>query len=185
MKLPTFIQHKVLKKLDHKNLIKFAKAYPNYIQTCINPVYWKTIDQSLGSKFLTVEEARVILKHLNKHLLRLDIDFEHYNEIEDYDKLFDEFLNYTRNLSILHVYHRGPSNFVSIMNKYINGLTSIRIDWDGLNSDHIIGIANTQTRLDSFAISTFQEVDKGLEYIIERFESFVSFRFKVNSLREE
>lgn len=161
--LPTVIVYAVLEKLDHRSLMRLARAYPQYVQLAINPRYWKNIIADINSKWLASADLLKIVKYLKDNVEYLALNVTGFDQ-HSLKEIFLQ-LNNIKTITLTSL-NKNVVNYVC--SGSFNNLKTIDIRYIHLDNEDFVQIANNFSHLKEFTFASEKEFQSGLNYFLEK-----------------
>lgn len=169
--------------LDHYSLTLFANAFPQYVKKILKENYWEKISITIDDNILLIEEMKHILNYLGKNLKSIKLKLTGLKCFE-VSELMNYFIANPNNLQAIRVKYQPCANIIGILCKNFINLKKIDIKCRGLSSSDIILIAENVNFLESVALKSCENLNRGLKYLFKRRKQLKYVAIRSSSLSE-
>lgn len=175
--LPLVCQRQILISLDHMSLINFSKAFENFQQEVVNPVYWKDILIYSKDNLFFIEDLIDLGIYLKDHLKTMYIYVidDNFKLMDDIVREFFKYLNKLEEICI-HFTMYTKSDLIDSICENMCNLKSLEIRWQLLTNEHLVIFADSLPYLESLYVGNFdQDLSVGMNYFLRKRESVKGF----------
>lgn len=176
--LPSSVLFKILKYVNHSDLISIGLAYPKLTQEILCPIFWKNINVHLDDYVFTKEQLRDLFNWYGSNIESISFNSSLLVGQENE-------LNRFKCLKKLQLFNIQKEEIIYLICNSMTRLTDIKLEYLLLNNKHIDLIRISLKYLHSFCFGTKCIVNRGMSDLISSLRYVKKFGLKAPSISEE
>lgn len=173
-KLPLEIRMKILQLLDCRSLMEFSFCFPQYFKITLQSKFWIHVDLLINDKLFNFKEVNLLLNKYGKNFKMLRIDLYFFKEPHTYEKILKCIPN-VKSLEIKTNFRNYSTELISDISLHIKNLQELNINWDKINNENLIFLANNFPKLKCLNIFSYNDITEGCLYVIDHLDKIESF----------